>query len=54
MDEKEVRKLERQSKEMVVITLIDVGMVISLDQKDKYNFVSFIKSVIQGEGDKCA
>ena len=29
-------------------------MVIQLNETDKRNFVSFIKSVIEGEGDICA
>lgn len=29
-------------------------MVIQLQQKDKENFVNFVKCVIQSEGDKCA
>ncbi len=36
------------------LTLIDAGMVIQLQQKDKQNFVNFVKCVIQSEGDKCA
>lgn len=36
------------------MTLIDVGMVISLDDVDKGNFVNFIKAVINSDGEKCA
>ena len=39
-------KLLRKYKEKIRVNLIDVGMVIQLDETDKKNFVSFIKSVI--------
>jgi hypothetical protein len=29
-------------------------MVIQLDEKDKQNFIRFIKSVIEGRGNECA
>lgn len=29
-------------------------MVISLDETDKNNFVSFLKAVISSDGEKCA
>lgn len=44
----------RQCTEKVRINLIDVGMVIKLDDTDRRNFVNFIKSVIEGNSEKCA
>lgn len=38
-EEAKVRNLLRKYKEKVRVNLIDVGMVISLDEKDKNNFV---------------
>jgi predicted unusual protein kinase regulating ubiquinone biosynthesis (AarF/ABC1/UbiB family) len=38
----------------VKINLIDVGMVIKLEENDRRNFVNFIKSVIEGNSEKCA
>jgi len=46
--------LLRKYKEKVRVNLIDVGMVISLDETDKNNFVSFLKAVISSDGEKCA
>lgn len=37
-----------------MITVIDVGMVITLDETDRKNFINFIYSVLQGDGNKCA
>ena len=34
--------------------MIDTGMVITLDETDRLNFISFIKNVIHGNGDECA
>ena len=34
--------------------MIDVGMVISLDETDKNNFVDFLKAIISSDGEKCA
>ena len=36
------------------ITVIDVGMVITLDETDRRNFINFINSVIEGNSKKCA
>ena len=47
-------KLLRKYKEKIIVNLIDVGMVIQLDETDKRNFVSFIKSIIEGNGEICA
>ena len=47
-------QMVRQAKEAVIVNLIDVGMVIKLDEKDRYNFINFIKSVIEGRGSRCA
>jgi len=44
----------RKYKEKIVVNLIDVGMVITLNEKDKKNFVNFIKSIIEGRGEICA
>lgn len=44
----------RKCTQRVRINLIDVGMVIKLDETDRRNFVNFIKSVIEGNSDKCA
>ena len=44
----------RDCKEKVIITVIDVGMVITLDETDRKNFINFINSVIQGKGEDCA
>ena len=49
-----MRNLLRRCKEKVRVTLIDVGMVISLDDIDKGNFVNFIKAIINSDGEKCA
>ena len=53
-EEKRVRKILKECKDKVVVTLIDVGMVIRLDEKDRTNFVNFIKSVLHGDGENCA
>lgn len=37
-----------------MVTLIDVGMVIRLDERDRINFINFLKSVLHGDGQKCA
>ncbi len=42
----EVRKLIRTEKQKIIINLLDAGMVVELDQRDKRNFSKFIKSVI--------
>jgi len=34
--------------------VIDVGMVIQLNEKDRNNFVNFIKSIIEGNSETCA
>lgn len=49
-----MRNLLRKYKEKVRVNLIDVGMVISLDEIDKNNFVTFLKAVISSDGEKCA
>jgi aarF domain-containing kinase len=49
-----VRNLLRRCTEKVRVNLIDVGMVISLDEIDRSNFVNFIKSVIHSDGEGCA
>ena len=33
--------------------MIDVGMVIQLNEKDRTNFVNFIKSIIEGNSETC-
>lgn len=38
----------------MIVNLIDVGMVIQLNERDKKNFVNFIKSCIEGRGELCA
>ena len=53
-DQAKIRKLVREAKEKVEVTLLDVGMVIRLEQADKENFVNFIKSVVEGNSHKCA
>ena len=49
-----MRKLIRTEKQKVKINLIDAGMVVELNQKDKQNFSKFIKSVIECRGNDCA
>jgi predicted unusual protein kinase regulating ubiquinone biosynthesis (AarF/ABC1/UbiB family) len=49
-----MRNVIRKSEENMKMTLIDAGMVIQLQEKDKDNFVNFVKFVIQSEGNKCA
>ncbi len=49
-----MRNLLRKYKEKVRVNLIDVGMVISLDETDKNNFVEFLKAIISSDGEKCA
>jgi aarF domain-containing kinase len=49
-EEQDIRNLLRQYKERIVVNVIDAGMVITLNEKDKKNFVNFIKSVIEGRG----
>jgi predicted unusual protein kinase regulating ubiquinone biosynthesis (AarF/ABC1/UbiB family) len=44
----------RKCTENVKINVIDVGMVIQLDETDRLNFIDFIKSIIEGNSDKCA
>lgn len=53
-EEQDIRNLLRQYKERIVVNVIDAGMVITLNEKDKKNFVNFIKSVIEGRGELCA
>ena len=36
------------------MTLIDVGMVIRLDERDRVNFINVLKSIVHGDGQKCA
>ena len=49
-----MRKALKECKDKVVVTLIDVGMVIRLDENDRLNFINFIKSVLHGDGENCA
>ena len=49
-----MRKLIRTEKKRVRINLLDAGMVVTLDQRDKRNFSKFIKSVIECRGNDCA
>jgi predicted unusual protein kinase regulating ubiquinone biosynthesis (AarF/ABC1/UbiB family) len=49
-EEQSIRGLLRKYKEQVIVNLIDVGMVIQLNERDKKNFVNFIKSIIEGRG----
>lgn len=44
----------RKYKEKVRVNLIDVGMVISLDENDRNNFVDFLKAIISSDGERCA
>ncbi len=53
-EELDIKKMLRKYKEKIAVNLIDVGMVIELNEKDKKNFVNFIKSVIEGKGEMCA
>lgn len=53
-EEQRIRQMVRQCTERVRITLIDVGMVIKLEERDRVNFVNFIKSIIEGNSHKCA
>jgi predicted unusual protein kinase regulating ubiquinone biosynthesis (AarF/ABC1/UbiB family) len=36
----------RKEKEKIIINLLDAGMVIRLEERDKKIFVNFIKAVI--------
>lgn len=38
----------------MVITVIDVGMVITLNEVDRKNFIMFLESVVKGNSRKCA
>ena len=49
-----MRSVIKGAREKVIITVIDTGMVITLDDKDRENFLGFIKNVIQGNGKECA
>lgn len=40
----------REANQSVVITVIDAGMVITLDEQDRINFLAFLKNVIEGNG----
>ena len=44
----------RKEKEKIYINLIDAGMVVKLNQRDKQVFVRFIKAVIENRGNECA
>lgn len=50
LEEENVRRILKSCKEKVVVTLIDVGMVIRLEERDRMNFINFIKSVLHGDG----
>ena len=52
--EKKISDLIRQCSEKVKLNLIDVGMVIKLDERDRINFTNFLKSVMEGNSEKCA
>lgn len=53
-EEERIRNIVRRCTQQVKINLIDVGMVIKLNETDRLNFVNFIKSVIEGNSEKCA
>ena len=53
-EEKSIREMIHQCGERVKITLIDAGMVIRLSEDDRLNFASFLKNVVEGNGEKCA
>ena len=38
----------------MILTVIDTGMVITLNEQDRQNFLGFIQNVIQGNGLHCA
>jgi predicted unusual protein kinase regulating ubiquinone biosynthesis (AarF/ABC1/UbiB family) len=42
--------LIRKEKDKIYINLLDAGMVIKLDERDKRIFVKFIKAVIENRG----
>lgn len=44
----------RKEKEKIYINLIDAGMVVKLNERDKQVFVKFIKAVIENRGNECA
>jgi predicted unusual protein kinase regulating ubiquinone biosynthesis (AarF/ABC1/UbiB family) len=54
LEEQRIRERMRKYKEDIIVNLIDVGMVIELNVRDKKNFVNFIKSIIEGKGELCA
>lgn len=53
-EEDRVKKALKECKEKVEVTLIDVGMVIRLEERDRLNFINFIKSVMHGDSKICA
>lgn len=53
-EEKRIRKLLRDCTEGIKLKIIDVGMVIKLEENDRLNFTNFIKSVMEGNSEKCA
>ena len=53
-EEERVKKVIRECKEKVEVTLIDVGMVIRLDESDRMNFINFLKSILHGNSNECA
>lgn len=44
----------RRCTDKIKINVIDVGMVIKLEENDRLNFTNFLKSVMEGNSDKCA
>ena len=38
----------------MIVTLIDTGMVIKMDDEDRNNFINFIRSVISQDPESCA
>jgi predicted unusual protein kinase regulating ubiquinone biosynthesis (AarF/ABC1/UbiB family) len=52
--EKDIQKLIEKYKERVEITLIDVGMAVSLTEEKKKNLSGFLEEIIKGDPFECA
>lgn len=44
----------RKCTDNIKINVIDVGMVIKLNEHDRLNFTNFLKSIMEGNSEKCA
>lgn len=53
-EEKRIREMIRKCTDNIKINVIDVGMVIKLNEHDRLNFTNFLKSIMEGNSEKCA